>query len=366
VARGTVFNTRRRKLLRTTIPAGESLVGLVVLGVLVAIVAWVAAQRDAFDPDQRDLPVELLDAERPAIPIYDRPLKPWVEPGTEFAAVGPGAGLTPYPAEIAGDDWQPKGRVRSFDPGNLYEKINGEAEKFVKQGFVSMHYLVLRAVADGTELAIELYDQGDLGGSTGIFSEHAGSGREIAERGGVTYFLTTAGVVGRTGRWFFRAAADRSTEAVLAKAEALVDALANLGGEAQATRDAAPAGLRVLRRAGVSEALIEYQASNVFKFDFASDFWFGRLDDAGDARVFVHEAESPEAAAQLREAIVEEQSYDYEDARATEEATMMRHGFLGTWFAIAREGRYLLGVEGVADEQTMRSALGRIAEALAE
>ena len=153
--RDVIFNTRRRRLLRTTIPAGEGAVGLVVLGLLVGVVAWVLGQRDAFDPDRRDLPLELLEAERPVIEIYKRPLKPWIEPGTELALAAPGAALAPFPEALADTAWQPKGRVRGFGPDNLYEKINGEAEKFLKQGFVSMHYLVLRH-GEGAELSIEL------------------------------------------------------------------------------------------------------------------------------------------------------------------------------------------------------------------
>ncbi len=361
MTRDAIFNRRRRRLLRTTIPAGEGAVGLVVLGVLVGVVMWVLGQRDAYDPDRRDLPLELLEAERPVIEIYKRPLKPWIEPGTELTVAAPGAALAPFPETLADGAWQPKGRVRAFGPENLYEKINGEAEKFLKQGFVSMHYLVLRH-GEGAELAVELYDQGDVGGSAGIFADHAGAGREIDERDGVTYFLTTAGVIGRTGRWFFRAAADRSDPTVTAKAASMVDALARLGDGPGAGNAETPAGLAILLRAGLAESAVEYQASNVFQFDFASDFWFGQLE--GDARVFVHVAEDPETAGALMAAVVEEQSYDFGDIHRGEDSTVMRHAFLGTWFAIARDGRYLLGAENLPDEDAVRPALGRVAGAL--
>ena len=363
--RGAVFNTRRRRLLRPSIPAAESAVGLVVVGVLLGVVAWSLGQRDAFDPGTRDLAPELLTADRPAIPIYHRPLKPWAEPGSAPALTAR-ADLSPFPEAIADDAWRPTGRVRAFGPDNLYEKINGEAEKFLKQGFVSMHYVVLRDAASGAELSVELYDQGDVGGSAGIFSEHAGAGREIAEHAGVTYFLTAAGAVGRTGRWFFRAAADRSSPEVTARAETLVDALAALdaGEPGTAAADETPAGLAALLRAGIDESAVEYQAGNVFQFDFVSDFWFGRLDADG-ARVFVHRAASADAARALVAAIVDEQGYDYDDLRTVEDTSVMRHGFLDTWFAITHEGPYVYGGENLPDEEAVRPALARVAGALA-
>jgi len=67
------------------------------------------------------------------------------------------------PASVVDANWQLKARVHTFDAANIYEEINGEAEKFIKQGLRNMHYATLRA-SDGTEFAIELYDQGGIGG----------------------------------------------------------------------------------------------------------------------------------------------------------------------------------------------------------
>ena len=145
----------------------------------------------------------------------------------------------------------------------------------------------------------------------------------------------------------------------------MVDTLATLAAGTGATAGTdTPAGLAILLRAGLPESAVEYQASNVFQFDFASDFWFAKLESGDDARVFVHVAEGPDAADALMAAVIEEQSYDYEDLRSGEESTVMRHAFLGTWFAIARDGRYLFGAENLPDEDAVRPALGRVAGAL--
>lgn len=147
--------------------------------VLVATIAWVFAQRDAYNASERDLPIELLSADGPKITLYRQPLNSWVEPGTEtLLATAPALGA--FPPGLVDDNWHLATRVREFDPSNLYEKINGEAEKFIKQGFRALHYAALTG-KDGSQLALELYDQGNLGGSLGIFAAHRPANKAIQE-----------------------------------------------------------------------------------------------------------------------------------------------------------------------------------------
>ena len=201
----------------------------------------VGAQRDAHDQPSR-LPVELQSADGPKIKLYHQPLKPWVEPGqaSNQAPVEPWAGH----AHLIDANWALAGRIRSFDSSNLYVKINGVAEKFIKQGFRRLHYVVLRGT-DGSEMALELYDQSDIGGSIGIFAAHKPANADIVERVGVTFFTTSVGLIGRTGQFFFRAAADRSTNLVKEKSRALVETLSQLTAAAaaapQPVQTAAPA-----------------------------------------------------------------------------------------------------------------------------
>ena len=185
MSRDAIFNARRHRLLRTRIPLTENLASVVLICVLAGVIIWVLAQRDAYDPATRDLPVELLVREGPAIAIYNAPLSPWFEPGqSQFP---PREALGPLPETILDEQWQLVGRVKRFDADNLYEKINGEAERFLKQGFVSLSYAVLRSAEDGSEMAIELYDQGSVGGSMGVFSQHVSDSRDVRQRNGVSY-----------------------------------------------------------------------------------------------------------------------------------------------------------------------------------
>ncbi len=360
-----IFNTRRPRLLRTYIPRSENVSVIVILFAMLSLVAWIVTRQNDFDPAERDLPIELLyENTAPEIEIYTRPLELWVEPGQAVTAAA--LDLDPFPSATLDEDWQPVGRVKHFQADNLYQKINGEAEKFIKQGFVELSYVVLRSAADGSEIAIELFDQGDLGGSLGIFAEHA-AGRPVAERQGVSFFTTSAGVIGRKDRFFFRAAGDRQSRAITDKAARLVEAFAALGGPPAAAAEAAqvPAGFALLRnRLGIAEADIQFQESNAFQYDFASRFWFGNagLDDA--ARVFVHVADDPQAAADLFAALVDEQAYEYDQLESQGSYTLFRHRFLNTYFAVASDGRYVYGAEQLIDKDAADTLIARLSESI--
>jgi hypothetical protein len=355
VARKALFNTRRHRVLRKHVPVGENITSLLVAGALALLVLWVVSQREHFDPATRELPPELLQGSRPEIAIYTPPLKIWAAPGLASAAT-PDLGLFP-PAMLDGE-WTLAGRVRRFDAGNLYEKINGEAEKFFKHGFRALHYALIRAQGDGAEIGIELYDQGDVGGSSGIFAAHGAADREVRERGGVAFYETGVGVIGRKGRFFFRAAGDRSSDSVTAKAAQLVDAFAGLEDATQT----APEGLRLLTRVmGVAEADVALLQENAFQLDFAKDFWFGRLPDTDDGELFVHVAASEQAATKLLDALLEEQRHEYREIASDTPWTTMRHGVLGTYFAIGLRGRVLFGLHRLADPDRIAALMARFA-----
>ena len=365
--RDRIFNHHKSRLMRTHIPHSENFSVALVFIALIALVAWLTTTRDDFDPSERDLPIELLGDNSRLIEIYNRPLSPWVEPGQQMA---PGAfELAPFPDATLDAEWQPVGRVRRFQPDNLYEKINGEAEKFIKQGFVELAFLRLRSAEDSSEIAIELFDQGNLSGSLGVFSEHA-AGRAIEERDGVSFFTTGAGAIGRNGRYFFRIAGDRTSAAISAKAAALVAALAQLERDPVATttpQQTLPAGFALLsQRLGIAQADIQFQESNVFQYDFAQRFWFGDAGIGGDARLFVHVADGAAAAEDLISALLAEHRYEYDQLDSGGDFRLLRHRFLGSHFAVARRGNYVYGVEKAPDSAAVGPILERISEHLSD
>jgi hypothetical protein len=360
-----LFNTRLTRLRRTHIPRGENLSVALIFLALIVLVTWLTTTRNNFDPTERDLPIELLGDNSLQIDIYNRPLKPWVEPGQQIA--GAAFELGPFPPAVLDAGWQPVGRVRSFQPDNLYEKINGEAEKFIRQGFVELAYLRLRSSSDAGEIAIELFDQGDLGGSLGIFSEHA-AGRAVEDRDGVNFFTTEAGAIGRKDRYFFRIAGDSSSDAITDKASSLVTAFAQLGAASAATKTRTrdmPAGFALLNRGlGIAETDIQFQEDNVFQYDFAKRFWFADAGLGGDARLFVHIADTAAGAERLVAALAEEHGYEYDELESDGAQRIFRHRYLGTYFVVAQRGPYVFGVENSPDAGAVSGLMARISENL--
>ena len=363
--RDHVFNSRRIPLRRTRIPASENIWAALIFLALTALVAWVMSTRHNFDPAERDLPIELQGDNSLEIEIYTRPLKLWVEPGQQTTGVA--FDLGPFPAATLDDDWQPVGRLRRFQVDNLYEKINGEAEKFIKQGFVELAYLRLRSASDGSEISIELFDQGDLGGSLGIFADHT-AGRSVENRDGVSFVLTEAGAIGRRDRYFFRIVGDSYSAAIRDKSAGLIKAFAQLGPDhspGKKRNQDVPAGFALFNeRLGIPETGIQFQEHNVFQYDFAQGFWFGDAGTDGDARLFIHIADSSAEAKELITALAEEHSYEYDEIQSDGTYALFHHRYLGTYFAIAQRGRHVFGVEELSDPERVPDLLERISEVL--
>ena len=356
-----VFNNHKSRLMRTHIPGGENLSVALIALALIGLGAWLTTTRDNFDPSERDIAIELLGDNSRQIEIYNRPLKPWVEPGQQLA--GAAFDLGPFPARTVDDGWQPVGRIKIFQADNLYEKINGEAEKFIKQGFVELAFLRLRSPSDASEIAIELFDQGSLSGSLGIFSEHA-AGRALEERDGVSFFATKIGAIGRKGRYFFRIAGDRESVGITDKSASLVTAFAQLDrtpAVATTVEQPVSAGFALLnQRLGIAEADIQFQESNVFQYDFAQRFWFGDAGTGDGARLFIHIADSAADAQALMSALLAEHSYEYDRLESDDSYRLFRHRYLGSFFAIEQRDNYVFGIEESPDTAVIAASLERI------
>ncbi len=354
-----IFNSRRHKVLRKHIPVIENLVTLALLGVLVGIVFWVIVQKNHYNPEDRDIATELL-SETTSPALYIPPLRPWIEPGTPPSSATPDLGL--FPDAILDQEWQLSSRVKQFNSDNLYEKINGEAEKFLKQGFMALHYAVLKSRDDGSEIAIELYDQGDMKGSMGIFSDHLSEDKNIEQIDTLVYFRTSVGIIGRQDRFFFRVAGDRETEKIQQKSAQLIEVFTKLEKDESKTSEE----FRILNMGlAIPQELISFESRNVFQFDFVSNFWFGRFAQEAQARIFVHRAPSSEIAMQLFGNILEEQRYEYETVEQSDHHVILWHEFLRNYFAMGLYKQFIFGIENVSDLDQTASILKKFTEALA-
>lgn len=196
----------------------------------------------------------------------------------------------------------------------------------------------------------------------GVFSAHVSYDRVLEEKDGVAYFMTSAGVIGRTDRFFFRVAGDRQSGEVTGKSARLVTTFADL---AESSDVNTPEGLGLLTQAmDIPERNVSFQKSNVFQLDFARDFWFGGLEEDEAARVFVHLAETKADASALLEAIIEEQKADYRLVDTADAWTTLKHAFLSTYFSIGQQGRYVFGVDNLSDLEGIQPTMEKFGERL--
>ena len=287
-------------------------------------------------------------------------LKTWVEGGSLKAASGaPDLGV--FPADVLSDGWSVDGRVEVYDPSNVYEKINGAAEQYIKFGFVKLHYL---SIENGDDfISIEIYDQGEFANTLGIFAGQRASSRQVLSSGNMFYYSTPVGAVGGFEQYYFKFAGNSESKAILNKAGSLIELMKEL----PVVKSSSPRGYStMLDDLKIPFDLIAYEKNDAFQYDFADDFWFGRPQKTEDWRIFVHEADDAPSARLLYEKLVEEQSYEYEVLESSHTKTIFKHEFLETLFAVEIKDSIIFGVDGAENTATTTKWMNTLRKAVSD
>jgi hypothetical protein len=353
--KGKVFNSLRRpKLLRKHVPAAEAGVGVVLLLAILGMGAWLVAQRDTYDPAERDISMEILEAQSVEDNLYKAPLKRWREPGLAEATV---VDLGPFDAGILRGGWTSPVSPQTFTPDTLYEKINGQAEQYLKFGFRELTVIVLEHVGEGIGLDVFLYDQETFANSLGVYEEQRGQ-KEVRLLGDVHYTPHELGAIGTCGRIFFHITGTRSGPTLDAKTQQVLEAIGTL-----AVPGEIPEGYELFAKSmGIPFGQIGYAPKNVFQFRFARDFWFARPDAGEDWRYFVHVAGSEGEAEELLERLRDAQAEEYEKV----DDAVLLHPFLKTYFSVHHAGAHVYGVDNYPDREGVGQAISRLKAALEE
>ncbi len=358
MARERVLNPLKRKILRTRISTWEIRFGAIFVVLLTLTGVWILAQRNNFDPSDRDISAEILQQGSVEDTLYRRPLQMWLEPGT--AGGGPvSVDLGIFPQSILDDGWTVDGRVETYEPDNLYEKINGAAEQYLSFGFERLHYLT---ISDGKHfITIEVYDQGSFPNTLGIFAAQRDESRSVTTQSNLFFYPTPIGAVGGLGQYYFKISADTDAPPAVAKAKGLIEVLSSLSAGTQST----PRATTILTDdLGVPFEELSYVPTDAFQYAFAQDFWFGTTSQDPEARYFIHEAKDPTEAASMFGRLVEEQSYEYSVIDQSEDRAVFRHQFLETFFAISVSGNFVYGIDGSSNRQDADSGLRKIRGAI--
>lgn len=382
-----VTNPIRRRIFRTRITRAENLVSAALILAVIGAAAWVFGQRDRYDPGERDITIDALRAGSIKEVAYQAPLVRWQEGGPAAGAAGPGVigvsiagmglagpGAAPgtdlgiFPPVLLGGGWIPDGRVETYDPGNLYEKINGQAEQYLKFDFRRLHYLTL--ARDAANLTVELYDQGEFRNALGVFSSQRDPARTLTEDGPLSYYRTSVGAIGLVDRYFFKITASEASPAVREQTDRVLAALPRLvAGPGASAPAGAPAKATepfaiLAKGLGVPRESIAYAKENALQYEFFRDVWFGEPKGAAGTRVFLHHAADDATAAKIEQQLVAEQRQEHEPVESAGGVTVMKHQFLGTYFGLARRGGWLFGADGAPDAESLRALLARVEKEL--
>jgi hypothetical protein len=352
VADEKLLNPLKRKFLRKKISRSETVFGIAYTVFLALLAVLIFAQRGNYDPSDRDIDIELLQGEE--LTLYHSPLKRWSEDGG--AAVGAQVvELGILPASILDGGWALDGRLENYDPSNLYEKIDGAAELYLAFGFEQLDYLTI--TKEEHSITLELYDQGRFRNSLGLFAGQRRPEQVVRASGPISYYETPAGFIGRIGEYYFKIVGNSEAEAVLTKAKEILASFATLPADSLT----APAPYALLtQELGADPAQLEYRRSNVFQYDFASEFWFAPVKGEGKARYFIHESGDVAAAAELYRRLLEEQKWEHAVVKEDGERVILKHEFLGTFFALSRVNNLLMGIEVAATSDAARRHLDRL------
>ena len=107
-------------------------------------------------------------------------------------------------------------RPERFDPDTLYEKINGQAEQYLKFGFQELWVVSLEHPQSETTLDVFLYRQGSFADSIGLYREQRGQ-RALVSREGVHFTQHPLGALGTVGPYFFQLLGDPAGPALEAE-----------------------------------------------------------------------------------------------------------------------------------------------------
>ena len=353
----SVFTPHKRKLLRKEFPAAEFWSAAAVLVALVGGGWWVLAQKDNYDPGERDVSIETLQASSVEDNLYREPMKRWVDPARRAAGGGlPAVDTGIFPATLLEQGWDLDGRVETYEPDTLYEKINGQAEQYLSYGFQRLHYATV--AKDDAYVTLELYDQERFENALGVFAAQRDEGRPVAQDGQVFFDQTSAGAFGVFGPYFFKISGSAESESVTSKAGQLLATVAGVPAPASGRAQAFEVMTGSL---GLEFADVAFVRENVFQYDFMNDVWFGKAK--GEARYFVHEAPDAASAEALLAQLAEEQEFDYEKVATRDGAVLFKHRFLDSWFGVEARGSLLLGVDGAADRATLEALMTRLRKA---
>jgi hypothetical protein len=180
-------------------------------------------------------------------------------------------------ARLEKRSWNAAEPARTFEPDNLYEEIDGEAELFLPYGFQELTVGIVRPAGNETvEVRLELFRHATPRDAFGIYSQHRFPGQEVTRVG------TSEAIVSATSLDFFqgthfvriRAASRTATRSDLEKlGRELSDLLPGTGDPPRETQ--------VLRIPGLVDGSIVFHKRALLGYEVLAPGYEAKYEEGG-------------------------------------------------------------------------------------
>lgn len=265
------------------------------------------------------------------------------------------------PAELEGG-WAMSGSVETFDPSNLYEHINGEAELFFPYGFKRLETVVYSPNNNPkTMIDADIFEMGSVLDAFGVYSSFRDAAVKLVPVG-AEGFLSSTQLSFYKDRFFVQVTdvtgLGNLGDTLLACGKAID---AKLGGSA-----AQPAELAIVTIDSVNPLSVKYLAKSVLGYPFFKRGFTADVTVGGQpGRVFVLIENSPEAAkdtAYQYAAYLNEKGGSAELACTPDGPIISGQDPLYKSVETAQTGLYIIGVIGAVDKKAAQELLEVIAK----
>jgi hypothetical protein len=202
-----------------------------------------------------------------------------------------------------------------------------------------------------------------IANAIGIFAAQRDDSQALEKIEDAYFFSTSVGAIGILNQYYFKITGSQKSSQAVKKSIDIIGALNEIESESS---EASRVFQVFSKNLGIPFERITYERQDVFQFDFAKDFWFGRPPATSEYRYFAHQSSSEEDARVLYDRLVEENLFDNALVTQSDQAVVMKHNFLNTFLSLNLEKGYVFGIENAPSEEVLNRSLKLLREGLFE
>lgn len=256
---------------------------------------------------------------------------------------------------IEGGAWVGPAQIATFDPTNLWEKINGRAEAYLAYDFRKMTFGTYRSAAKATDVVdVYVYEMGEATKAFGIYQAERPSNAAAAKIGADGY-ASASGLFFCKGKAYVQIIGGESAaltaEQYMQIGQAIAAGIADEGGQQWADK--------MLPSDGRVDGSMEFLTADVFSLDFLHDVFSARYRDGETETVlFIHQAADAKEAAGLFEkyaAAIESLGGKVVKREENEEGGYAEGDISGEFDIIFWKGRYFGGANAAPNLEMARN-----------